>query len=208
VSDDEVIRPVGRPFGAEAAIVLPRGTLAPDTGVVKVGLRTPDRMLAFHGPARVFESSLEAEAALNAGTIQRGDVVVLRGQGVRGGPGMGGASRLVFALEGAGMGADVAVVTDGQLSGLVNKGLVVGEVQPEAAEGGPIALVTDGDEIEIDLTRKRIDLNVSASELAKRRAAWSAPEPPADSGWLSIYARTVSSLRGGASLIESARQKE
>lgn len=208
VGDADVIRPLDRPFGAEAAIVLPRGTLAPETGVVKVGLRTPDRKLAFRGPARVFDTSVDAEAALKAGEIQAGDVVILRGQGVLGGPGMGGASRLVFALEGAGMGAEVAVVTDGQLSGLVNKGLVVGEVQPESAEGGPIALVRDGDEIDIDLYEKRIDLNVAPDELERRRADWTPPEEAQDSGWLSVYARTVTPLKQGASMIRSARVKE
>lgn len=208
VTDDEVVRPLGRPFGAEAAIVLPRGTLAPDTGVVKVGLRTPDRKLAFRGPARVFDSSVDAETALTEGRIARGNVVVLRGQGVLSGPGMGGASRLVFALEGAGMGPHVAVVTDGQLSGLVNKGLVVGEVQPEAGEGGPIALVRDGDMIDIDLGEKRIDLEVPAEELARRRTEWTPPAEPEDSGWLSVYARTVTPLRQGASMIPTARRRE
>jgi dihydroxy-acid dehydratase len=121
---------------------------------------------------------------------------------------MGGASRLVFALEGAGMGAEVAVVTDGQLSGLVNKGLVVGEVQPESAEGGPIALVRDGDEIDIDLHEKRIDLNVPAEEMERRLATWTPPGEPRDSGWLSVYARTVTPLRRGASMIPSARVRE
>ena len=128
IRNDDVIRPLGNPWGNEAAIVLVKGSLAPDTGIVKVGLRTPDRKLQFKGPACVFDHPADAEAGIKSGRIKRGDVVVLRRQGVIGGPGMGGASRFVFALEGAGFGADV---TDGQLSGLVNKGLVVGEVQPE-----------------------------------------------------------------------------
>ncbi|SDY61525.1 dihydroxy-acid dehydratase [Citreimonas salinaria] len=208
VADDDVIRPLDDPHGTEAAIVLLTGSLAPRTGIVKVGLRTPDRKLAFRGPARVFESSADAEAALKAGRIRRGEVLVLRRQGVRGGPGMGGASRLVFAVEGAGLGADVAVVTDGQLSGLVNKGLVVGEVQPEWADGGPIALVRDGDMIAIDVTARSIELEVPAQELDWRRAAFVPPEPTSDSGWLSIYERTVSDLRHGASLIPDARKKD
>ena len=193
---------------SEAAIVLLTGSLAPASGVVKVGLRTADRKLSFTGPARVFDSSAEAEAALSAGGIRAGDVVVLRGQGVRGGPGMGGASRLVFAIEGAGLGPEVAVVTDGQLSGLVNKGLVVGEVQPEWAEGGPIALVEDADVIEIDVAGKRLDLVVAEDELARRRAGFTAPGPTADSGWLSIYERTVTPLRNGASLIARATERK
>ncbi|MFZ2099269.1 MAG: dihydroxy-acid dehydratase [Oricola sp.] len=208
IGDGYVIRPLDNPWGREAPIVLLRGSLAPQTGVVKVGLRTPDRKLAFRGRAKVYENSLDAEADLKAGKIGKGDVVVLRRQGVKGGPGMGGASRLVFAVEGAGLGPDVAVVTDGQLSGLVNKGLVVGEVQPEWAEGGPIALVENGDEIDIDVNAKRIDLLVSEAELAKRRAAFSPPPPTTDSGWLSIYERSVSPLSKGASMIGSARQRD
>ncbi|WP_198670593.1 dihydroxy-acid dehydratase [Oceanicella sp. SM1341] len=207
VADDHVIRPLTDPWGHEAPIVLLRGSLAPQSGVVKVGLRTAERNLAFRGPARVFGDSASAEAALKAGAIAPGAVIVLRGQGVRGGPGMGGASRLVFALEGAGMGTDCAVVTDGQLSGLVNKGLVVGEVQPEAAEGGPLALVEDGDMIAIDVTAKRLDLEVAAETLAARAARFTPPEPCSDSGWLSIYERTVSPLSRGASLIETARRR-
>jgi len=186
--------------------VLLRGTLAPGTGVVKIGLRTPDRPLAFRGPAQVFEASTDAEAALSAGRIARGAVVVLRGQGVRGGPGMGGASRLVFALEGAGLGAAVAVVTDGQLSGLVNKGLVVGEVQPEAAEGGPLALVRDGDPVTIDVAGKRLDLEVPEEELARRRAAWRPPEPVRDAGWLQIYERMARPLSEGAGLTQTVKR--
>lgn len=209
LAEDTVIRPLERPWSKEAAIVLLRGSLAPETAIVKVGLRTPDRKLAFRGRARVFEDSVSAETTLSAGRIVPGDVIVLRGQGVRGGPGMGGASRLVFALEGAGMGAEVAVVTDGQLSGLVNKGLIVGEVQPEAADGGPLALVRDGDVIDIDVGAKRIDLAVSAEELAARAATFSPPSPPNDSGWLRIYRQNVQTLRRGASLIETAvKEKE
>ncbi|WP_205602445.1 dihydroxy-acid dehydratase [Chelativorans alearense] len=209
LAGDTVIRPLEQPWSKEAAIVLLSGSLAPETAIVKVGLRTPDRKLAFRGRARIFEDGASAEAALSAGRIVAGDVVVLRGQGVRGGPGMGGASRLVFALEGAGLGAEVAVVTDGQLSGLVNKGLVVGEVQPEAADGGPLALVRDGDVIDIDVRDKRIDLEVDADELATRAASFSPPSPPDDSGWLKIYRQNVQPLRRGGSLIETAvKEKE
>jgi dihydroxy-acid dehydratase len=208
VSDENVIRPLDNPWGREAPIVLLKGSLAPETGIVKVGLRTPDRKLVFKGQAKVYENSLDAEVDLKAGNIVKGDVLVLRRQGVKGGPGMGGASRLVFAVEGAGLGPEVAVVTDGQLSGLVNKGLVVGEVQPEWAEGGPIALVETGDEIEIDVNAKRIDLNVPEAVLAERRAAFTPPPPTTDSGWLSIYERTVTPLTRGASMIDSARQRK
>ncbi|RVV99818.1 dihydroxy-acid dehydratase [Mesobaculum littorinae] len=206
IHDDNAIRPVDDPWGDKPAIVILKGTLAPEAGVVKIGLRTPDRKLQFRGPAKVYDGSAEAEAALLAGEITPGDVVVLRGQGVRGGPGMGGASRLVFAVEGRGMGPDVAIVTDGQLSGLVNKGLVVGEVQPEWAEGGPIALVQDGDMIAIDVEAKTLDLEVAEDELARRREAFRPPEPTQDSGWLSIYERTVQPLSRGATLMTDARR--
>ncbi|MCA9261496.1 MAG: dihydroxy-acid dehydratase, partial [Planctomycetales bacterium] len=197
IGDADVIRPLDNPWGAEAAIVLLTGSLAPETGIVKVGLRTPDRKLAFKGPARVYDSAVEAEEDLKAGNIQRGDVLVLRRQGVRGGPGMGGASRLVFAVEGAGYGADVAVVTDGQLSGLVNKGLVVGEVQPEYADGGPIALVENGDAITLDAEANLITVDVSDDEMAARKAKWQAPPFKATRGTLYKYIKSVKSASEG-----------
>lgn len=200
VKDHDVIRPLESPFSTKPAIVLLRGSLAPDTGVVKIGLRDAGRPLRFRGPAKVFETSLDAETALAQGQISSGDVIVLRRQGVKGGPGMGGASRLVFALDGRGMGGDCAVVTDGQLSGLVNKGLVVGEVQPEWAEGGPIALVENGDMIDIDIEAGRIDLEVGIDDLEQRRSAFIPPAAVTDSGWLSIYERTVTPLKTGATM--------
>jgi dihydroxy-acid dehydratase len=133
--------------------------------------------------------------------VHAGEVVVLRNLGVKGAPGMGMASRVVFALDGAGLGADVAVVTDGQLSGLVNKGLVIGEVTPETAEGGPLALVKDGDEIAIDIENRTCDLNVPPEELEKRRSQLGELLPKDDRGWLSIYQRTVRPLAKGATLL-------
>ena len=205
--DRTVIRGPDDPHATKPAIVLFTGTLAPETAIAKLGLRTPGRRTRFDGPARVFESSADAEAALKAGTVRSGEVIVLRRQGVRGGPGMGGASRLVFALEGAGLAAEVAVVTDGQLSGLVNKGLVIGEVQPEWADGGPIALVEDGDRIVIDADTATIDLDVDEATLATRRAAFVPPGPTTDSGWHAIYEASVGTLRQGASLIPTARER-
>ena len=140
-------------------------------------------------------------AALKAGTLVAGDVVVLRGIGVNGGPGMGMASRIVFALDGAGLGPHVAVITDGQLSGLVNKGLVVGEVKPEAATGGLLALVEDGDRIVIDVAARSCDLDVPEAVLTKRRAAWTPPAPHADNSWTTIYERSVLPLTQGAALV-------
>jgi dihydroxy-acid dehydratase len=201
VADPEVIRPLQRPFAGKPGIVILRGNLAPEGAIVKIGLRGEGRPLKFRGKANVFENSPDAEAALKAGKIKKGDAVVLRGQGVCGGPGMGGASRLVFQIDGAGLGPDVAVVTDGQLSGLVNKGLVLGEVAPESATGGPLGLVQNGDVISIDVEKKSVTLDVPETELAARRSRFQAPPPKDDSGWLSIYRRTVRPLAKGAVLL-------
>jgi dihydroxy-acid dehydratase len=201
VADPEAIRPLSNPFASKPGIVILRGNLAPDGAIVKIGLRGKGRPLQFRGPANVFENSPDAEAALKAGKIKKGDAVVLRGQGICGAPGMGGASRLVFQIDGAGLGPDVAVITDGQLSGLVNKGLVLGEVAPESATGGPLGLVQNGDVIAIDVEKKTVMLELSDAEFAARRERFKAPPPKDDSGWLSIYRRTVRPLRKGAVLL-------
>ncbi len=166
-ADGEVIRPVERALGRRPTIVLIRGSLCPDGGIVKLAV-ADDRRLEFAGPAVVYESPEVAIDAVRDGQIPDGAVVVLRGQGVTGSPGMGMASRLVFALDGAGLTGNVAVVTDGQLSGLVNKGIVVGEVSPEAAAGGPLALVENGDIIRIDVPGRAADLDVPAGEIERR----------------------------------------
>jgi dihydroxy-acid dehydratase len=201
VTDQETIRPRERALGRRPTIVLIRGSLCPDGGIVKLAV-ADDRRLDFAGPARVFESAAEALDGVKAGRIEPGHVVVLRGLGVTGSPGMGMASALVFALDGAGLTGQVAVVTDGQLSGLVNKGIVVGEVSPEAAAGGPLGLVRDGDMIRIDVPGRTADLDVTADELAARRArlAASPPARPAEVGWLSVYQRLVRPLPEGAVL--------
>jgi len=200
VADEEIIRPVMRPIAAKPAIVLVRGSLAPEAGIVKVGI-DPDKKRRFSGKAICYSTSDEAIEALKRGDIKAGHVVVMRGAGLCGGPGMGGgASRVVFAIDGAGLGEQVALLTDGHLSGLVCKGLVVGEVSPEAAAGGPLALVENGDAILIDLEKRVCDLEVPESELKARRARWRAPEPNFDSGWLRIYRRNVGSLAKGGVL--------
>jgi dihydroxy-acid dehydratase len=205
VADPEVIRPPDRALGHRPTIVLIRGSLAPDGGIVKLAV-ADDRRLDFAGPAVVYDSPASALEAVRGGQVRPGQVVVLRGQGPTGSPGMGMASQLVFALDGAGLTSLVAVVTDGQLSGLVNKGIVVGEVSPEAARGGPLALVRDGDVIRIDVPGRTADLDVPAAELDRRRAApvtadpaGSDPRPP-ERGWLSIYQRLVRPLPEGAVL--------
>ena len=201
VAGPEVIRAADNPFGRRPTIVLIRGSLCPGGGIVKLAV-ADDRRLDFAGPAIVFESPPEALDGVRAGAVSPGQVVVLRGQGVTGSPGMGMASQLVFALDGAGLTGQVAVVTDGQLSGLVNKGIVVGEVSPEAAAGGPLGLVRDGDTIRIDVPARTADLEVPDDELALRRAALAAdpPQRPVEVGWLSVYQRLVRPLPEGAVL--------
>jgi dihydroxy-acid dehydratase len=201
VNDPETIRSRERALGRRPTIVLIRGSLCPDVGIVKLAV-ADDRQLEFAGPARVFESAAEALDGVKAGLVEPGQVVVLRGLGVTGSPGMGMASALVFALDGANLTGQVAVVTDGQLSGLVNKGIVVGEISPEAAAGGPLGLVRDGDMIRIDVLGRTADLDVPADELAARKAELAANPParPAEVGWLSVYQRLVRPLPEGAVL--------
>ncbi len=201
IRNPEIIRPAHRPLSRRASIVIVRGSLAPGGAIVKLGV-ADDRALTFHGPANIYHSREEALAGLQKGEIAPGQVVVLRGMGVKGGPGMAMASALVFALDGAGLSEKVAVVTDGQLSGLVNRGLVVGEVSPEAAEAGPLGLVENGDLISIDVERKVVNLEVSESELAERRKRPREWAPPPERGWLSIYRRVVQPLPKGAVLVE------
>ena len=210
IGDDDVIRPLGNPVVTRPAIVVLRGNLCPETGIVKAGI-VERKARRFAGPAICFETSDDALAAMNDGRIRPGHVVVMRGAGARGGPAMGGgASRVVFGIDGAGLGEHVALLTDGHLSGLVCKGLVVAEVSPEAARGGPLALVRDGDTVTIDLDTRRCDLEVSDAELAARRAAWQPPAPPFDRGWLQIYRRNVGPTTSGAVLVrtESNSTKE
>ena len=165
--------------------MLIRGSLCPDGGIVKLAV-ADDRRLEFAGPAVVFDSPPEALDGVRAGKVRAGQVVVLRGQGVTGSPGMGMASQLVFALDGAGLTGQVAVVTDGQLSGLVNKGIVVGEVSPEAAAGGPLALVGDGDTIRIDVPGRTADLDVPAAELAAQEGGPAPARPHGAGGRLAV----------------------
>jgi dihydroxy-acid dehydratase len=202
VADADVIRPLDNPIASRPAIVLLRGNLAPGFGIVKTGI-LERKSTRFTGPAICFSSSDDAITALRQGDIRPGHVVVTRGAGVCGGPGMGGgSSKVVFALDGAGLGEQVAMLTDGHLSGLVCKGLVVAEVSPEASSGGPLALVEDGDRITIDLETRRCDLDVSEKELERRRARWTPPVAQFDSGWLQIYRRNVGPLSQGAVLVE------
>ena len=204
VHDPEVIRPLSRPFSDKPPIVILRGPLAPESAVVKLGLRGTDRRAKFSGPAIVYEDGMSAIDGIRAGRIKPGHVLVVRGMGPKGGPGMAGpASMVVFALDSAGLQQEVAFVTDGQLSGLCNKGLTVAEVSPEAAVGGPLGLVEDGDIVTIDVDRHWLALEVAESELVRRRAKHAARLPHA-TGYLSIYQRSVQSMSTGAVLVESA----
>jgi dihydroxy-acid dehydratase len=170
VKDQQIIRPLTNPRGDHPTVVVIRGSLAPESAIVKLSV-TESRATRFEGPARVFGDAASAIAAIEGGLLRPGDVLVLRGLGFVGTPGMGMASQPVFALDGAGLTERVAVVTDGQLSGLVNRGIVVGEVLPEGALPGPLSVVADGDRISIDLTSRRVDLLVDDAELSRRQLA-------------------------------------
>ncbi|CDF95147.1 MULTISPECIES: dihydroxy-acid dehydratase [unclassified Pseudomonas] len=202
VADEQVIRPLHQPFATQPAIVMLKGNIAPQAGIVKYGI-DPSKMRRFSGPAICFERSADAIEALQDGRIQPGHVVVMRGAGVRGGPAMGGgASRVVFAIDGAGLGDKVAMLTDGHLSGLVCKGLVVAEVSPEAAVGGPLALLMDGDIIDIDLDAHRLDARLDSTEWHARRERWKEGPAQFAGGWLDIYRDSVSGMERGAVLIK------
>jgi dihydroxy-acid dehydratase len=179
--------------------VIVRGSLLPGGGIVRLG-GAGERTLYFRGPARIFHSRDEALAAIQQRDVQPGEVVVLRGLGVIGGPGMAMTSAVVFALDGAGLIDRVAMITEGQLSGLVNAGLVVGEASPEAAAGGPLAFIEDGDVISIDVKRKVVDLEVGEAVLAERRKSPKTFGAQDQRGWLGVYQRTVAPVHKGAVL--------
>jgi len=200
IADAGIIRPLADPISQGPAIVVLKGTLAPESAIVKLGIRDGSRPEYFRGKARVFDHNDGAMKAIAAGEVRKGEVLVVRGQGLKSGPAMGGgASRILFAINAAGLAKDVAFVTDGQLSGLCLKGLTVAEVAPEGLSGGPIGRIRDGDEIVIDVAAKRIDLEVPAGELAAREDASIAA--PAD-GWLGMYRRDVQEMGTGAVLID------
>ncbi len=202
VADPEVIRPIERPFADEPAIVILHGSLAPDSAVIKLGIRDASRPDRFEGEAIVFDDGFDAIAAIRNGAVEPGHVLVVRGMGPKGGPGMGGpASLVVFALYAAGLESSVAFVSDGQLSGLCNKGVTVAEISPEAATGGPLGLVENGDKISIDINEYKIDLDVSEEVMAQRRAAFGDRPLKAATGWLSIYQQQVQPMSTGAVLI-------
>lgn len=202
VGDAQIIRPLDNPISPGPSIAILKGTLAPESAVVKLGIRDGSRPESFAGTAIVFESTKDAMAAISEGRVQKGQVLILRGQGLKGGPAMGGgASNILFAIDAAGLAKDVTFVTDGQLSGLCLKGLTIAELAPEGAVGGPIGKVRDGDRIEIDVAERRIDLMVPAEELAAREAVGADFPVPAE-GWLGIYRDIVQPMTTGAVLVE------
>ena len=194
----EIIRPVENPYSATGGIAVLRGNLAPDSCVVKRSAVLPE-MLKHTGPAKVFDCEEDAMAAINDGFISEGDVVVIRYEGPKGGPGMREMLNPTSAIMGRGLGSSVALITDGRFSG-ATRGACIGHVCPEAAVGGPIALVEDGDISEIDIPANTIKLIVSDEELAKRRAEWQPREPKITTGYLARYAKLVSSSAKGAVL--------
>jgi dihydroxy-acid dehydratase len=194
----EVIRPWDNPFAKEGGLAVLFGTLAPGGAVVKQSGVAPD-MLKRTLTACVFESEEEGCAAILGGKIRKGEVIVIRHEGPRGGPGMREMLAPTSAVVGMGLDHDVALITDGRFSG-GTRGAAIGHISPEAAEGGPIALVRNGDRIEIDIPARRLNLLVPEAELKKRRAAWKPPQPKITTGYLARYARMVRSAGTGAVL--------
>ncbi len=194
----EIIRPVENPYSTTGGIAVLRGNLAPDGCVVKRSAVAPE-MLKHSGPAKVFDCEEDAMAAITGGKIVEGDVVVIRYEGPKGGPGMREMLNPTSAIMGMGLGSTVALITDGRFSG-ATRGASIGHVSPEAAAGGPIGLVKDGDIIEIDINANKINVQVSDEELAARRAGWTPNEPKIKTGYLARYAALVTSADKGAIL--------
>lgn len=194
----EVIRPVENPYSKTGGLAVLKGNLAPDGSVVKRSA-VVDEMLVHEGPARVFECEEDAIAAIKGGQIKEGDVVVIRYEGPKGGPGMREMLNPTSAIAGMGLGSSVALITDGRFSG-ASRGASIGHVSPEAAVGGPIALVEEGDIIKIDIPNLKLEIAVSDEELEKRRQAWTPKEPKVKTGYLARYASLVTSGNRGAIL--------
>jgi dihydroxy-acid dehydratase len=192
--DGEVVRRVAAPIAAEGGLAVLRGSLAPAGSLVKI---PGNESLSFRGTARVFDSEEDCFAAVTGGRVAKGDVLVIRYEGPKGGPGMREMLAVTGAIKGAGLGRDVVLVTDGRFSG-ATWGACIGHVAPEAWDGGPIALVADGDPIALDVASRRIDLELDDAELERRREAWKRPTPRYTSGVLAKYARLVGGADQGA----------
>lgn len=200
VKNYDVIRPIDNPYSQTGGIAVLKGNLAPDGGVVKRSAVAKE-MLKHTGPARVFDSEDEAIEAIYAGKIVKGDVVVIRYEGPKGGPGMREMLSPTSAICGMGLDKDVALITDGRFSG-ATRGAAIGHISPEAVAGGPIAFVKDGDMIDIDIENYRISLLVSDEEIDKRRQGWTPNEPKIKTGYLKRYSKLVSSGMFGAVMID------
>lgn len=194
----EVIRPIDNPYMAQGGIAVLKGNIAPDTGIVKQSAVVPE-MMVHEGPARVFECEEDAIKAIKGGDIVPGDVVVIRYEGPKGGPGMREMLNPTSAIAGMGLGDSVALITDGRFSG-ASRGASIGHVSPEAAVGGPIALIEEGDIIKIDIPNNSLNVDVSDEELAKRKEKWQPREPKITDGYLRRYAALVTSGNRGAVL--------
>ena len=196
--DPETIRPIDNPYSETGGIAVLKGNLAPDSGVVKRSAVVPE-MMVHEGPARVFDCEEDAIAAIKGGKIVAGDVVVIRYEGPKGGPGMREMLNPTSAIAGMGLGSSVALITDGRFSG-ASRGASIGHVSPEAAVGGPIALVEEGDIIKINIPENTLMVDVSDEEMEKRRKNWQPREPKVTSGYLRRYANMVTSGSTGAIL--------
>ena len=194
----EVIRPIDNPYMAQGGIAVLKGNIAPDTGIVKQSAVVPE-MMVHEGPARVFDCEEDAIAAIKGGKIVEGDVVVIRYEGPKGGPGMREMLNPTSAIAGMGLGSTVALITDGRFSG-ASRGASIGHVSPEAAVGGPIALIEEGDIIKIDIPANTINVDLPDEVLEERRKKWQPREPRVTTGYLSRYAEMVTSANRGAIL--------
>lgn len=195
ILDETVIRPKENPYSPVGGLSILYGNIAPDGAVIKVGAVDPS-IKTFLGEAIVFESQDEAQEKINNGTVRAGHVVVIRYEGPKGGPGMPEMLAPTSAIMGRGLGKEVALITDGRFSG-ASRGISIGHISPEAAEGGPIALVQNGDKILIDLEARSIELVIDDEELAERRRLWQKPEPKIKTGYLAKYAKLVTSANTG-----------
>jgi dihydroxy-acid dehydratase len=196
VLNDDVIRSLDKAYHREGGIAVLSGNLAPNGSVVKQ-TAVSDMMKKFEGTARVFESEEDAMTAILAGRIKAGDAVVIRYEGPKGGPGMREMLSPTSAISGMGLGESVVLLTDGRFSG-GTRGPCIGHISPEAAEGGPIAVVRDGDKIVLDIPNRRLEIKLSDDEIKKRLATWKPREPKIRNGWLARYAKVVTSANTGA----------
>ena len=205
VLDYDVIRSVDNPYSADGGIAILWGNLAPDGAVVKKGA-VAEKMLVHKGPARIFSSEEASAEAILGGKITHGDVIVIRYEGPKGGPGMQEMLTPTSAVAGMGLGETVALITDGRFSG-ATRGASIGHISPEAAEGGPIALIEEGDIISIDIPNRKLDIMISDAELEERKKKWQKPEPKIKTGYLARYQKVVSSASSGAIINYDARER-